>query len=568
MHRAEYFGKIKSDLFRVLVSPRFWLPALFLALIFSYAYRPLEDSDSFYHLKVGELIWQTQQIPQGDVFSYTAPGSFWVIHEWLAELIFYGIWSLSGFWGLIGFCSLLAVLAYFIIYRMMLQRGVDYRLGSLLLFLFGYLALELWIPRPQVFAYLCLVLLIYCLEKYRSGHKSGYLYFAVGLVWLWANTNASFILGIVVLGWYFISSYLAKRYFAGQNFGALAPPKGLLWTLLGSVAVSFLNPSGYHIWLYSWYIAPAVKALDVFEWRPIWRYFYEFETKVFLVELTAGAILLLWYMGWRKESRDWTLLGLVMGVSMLPFISIRHVGFWPITAILPLAISISGLLGRIIKEIKSTGLIPVLAFLGMIMLAGRIISWPGLYFHPDRTPVFAADFIEQNRIKGPFFNLYNEGGYLIWRFWPREKVFIDGRSEVYSYAVLNELSMIYNAKPGWEKLVDEKYEINYFILSYRGASEKIVDLVRALISRNWPMVYWDDTVLIFVRPSQENMPVIQKYSLRHVNPFRPPADFPQQESREAIAEASMLLERVPYSAVVRQYVWELLASRKPREVKP
>ena len=134
--------------------------------------------------------------------------------------------------------------------------------------------------------------------------------------------------------------------------------------------------------------------------------------------------------------------------------------------------------------------------------------------------------------------------------------------------VLEELSAIYHSKLGSEKLIDEKYKINYFILSYRGASERVVGLVRTLIARNWPMIYWDDSVLIFIRPSEGNMPIINKYAIRHLNPFRPPGSLPEEESKEAALEASLLLERVPYSKVVTAYIWELLGSRKPQEVKP
>jgi len=390
-----------SGLRTFLFSSKFWLPGLFLILIFCYAYRPLAESDSFYHLKVGELIWQTGEMPYSDVFSYTAYGSFWVPHEWLAELIFYGVWSVSGFWGLIGFCSLLASASFFLIYRMMLQRGVEHHLGSLLLFVLGYLALELWVPRPQTFAYFSFVSLLYCLEQYRRRQELKYLYLAVGVIWFWANTNASFILGIVVLGWYFVSSFLAQRYSLEDSFNSGPRARNIFLTLAASVAISLINPSGYHAWLYSWYIAPTVKALDVFEWRPVWRYFYEFETKVFIAELAASVFFVLWYMGWRKESRDWTLLGLVLGISILPFISIRHVGFWPLVAILPLSITISSLLSGLMESMNKKRIVLVLGIVGLAMLAGRILVWPRIYFDPNQVPSYAADFIEQNNIKGP-----------------------------------------------------------------------------------------------------------------------------------------------------------------------
>ncbi len=43
-------------------------------------------------------------------------------------------------------------------------------------------------------------------------------------------------------------------------------------------------------------------------------------------------------------------------------------------------------------------------------------------------PAGAADFLISHRITQPIFNTYEYGGYLIWRLWPQERVFIDGRA--------------------------------------------------------------------------------------------------------------------------------------------
>src|SRR3989344_7664253 len=52
------------------------------------------------HLKVGELIWQTKEIPKTNLFSFTEPNSPFTNHHWLSEVIFFGIFSYTGFIGL------------------------------------------------------------------------------------------------------------------------------------------------------------------------------------------------------------------------------------------------------------------------------------------------------------------------------------------------------------------------------------------------------------------------------------------------------------------------------------
>jgi len=182
-------------------------------------------------------------------------------------------------------------------------------------------------------------------------------------------------------------------------------------------------------------------------------------------------------------------------------------------------------------------------------------------------PVFAADFIEQNKITGPLFNLYNEGGYLIWRLWPKERVFIDGRSEVYPREVLDELSIITMTYPGWRELVDDKYKINYFILPYRGPVEDLYGgLLTGLIKNNWPMIYWDDSSLIFIRPIPANAKLIEQYGLRHISPLRPPESIPPEEAIPAAKEIESLLQRSPQSQIIKDYAAAFLRSHGGEEL--
>src|SRR3989338_9141741 len=52
------------------------------------------------HLKVGEIIWQTKEVPKTNLFSFTEPDFPFINHHWLSEVIFFGIFSYFGFIGL------------------------------------------------------------------------------------------------------------------------------------------------------------------------------------------------------------------------------------------------------------------------------------------------------------------------------------------------------------------------------------------------------------------------------------------------------------------------------------
>src|SRR5690242_21267506 len=59
-----------------------------------------DDPDMWWHLKTGQIIWDTHTIPVTDIFSYTTGHHAWVPHEWLSQLLVYGAYRLGGYSGL------------------------------------------------------------------------------------------------------------------------------------------------------------------------------------------------------------------------------------------------------------------------------------------------------------------------------------------------------------------------------------------------------------------------------------------------------------------------------------
>jgi hypothetical protein len=110
-------------------------------------------------------------------------------------------------------------------------------------------------------------------------------------------------------------------------------------------------------------------------------------------------------------------------------------------------------------------------------------------------PVQAVDFIRAARLQGPMLNEYVYGGYLSWAL-PEQKVFIDGRADVYAWtgvfadygawATLRE-------DPNW--LLD-RYGIDWCLLSQ---SSPLTRVMRYL--PGWSERYSDSQSVIFARSS-------------------------------------------------------------------
>src|SRR5580700_8521210 len=58
------------------------------------------EPDLWWHLKTGEIIWNTHSIPRTDLFSFTTNNHAWIAHEWLSQVTIYGAWRFGGYTGL------------------------------------------------------------------------------------------------------------------------------------------------------------------------------------------------------------------------------------------------------------------------------------------------------------------------------------------------------------------------------------------------------------------------------------------------------------------------------------
>ena len=78
------------------VTSAFLLRSLLFIAILSVAAVPPLDPDLWWHLSNGRLMVATATIPHADVYSFSAAGQPWVMHEWLADLGMYAVYHAGG----------------------------------------------------------------------------------------------------------------------------------------------------------------------------------------------------------------------------------------------------------------------------------------------------------------------------------------------------------------------------------------------------------------------------------------------------------------------------------------
>ena len=120
-------------------------------------------------------------------------------------------------------------------------------------------------------------------------------------------------------------------------------------------------------------------------------------------------------------------------------------------------------------------------------------------------------------MRGPIFNNYRIGNYLIYGLYPEEKIYVDARPEAYPASFFNDY---------WRMMADEqffneqakKYNINAVVFAVDDDPVKIRPfLLRLLQSKEWVPVYGDGLVTIFVRDNEVNSAVIEKFKITTQN---------------------------------------------------
>src|SRR5437763_15697343 len=170
-----------------------WL--LFTA-IFSLAAVPPLDPDLWWHLANGRLIIAIGTIPHVDLYSFSAAGQPWVMHEWLADLRLYLLYQLGGLPLLVAIFAGVVAAGAICLY-IILRRSDLHPTLSVTLTLVGALAgSTAWGARPQLLNMLFTVLLVVGLGAYRPGAPKASL--LPPLISIRANLDAGFPLAAII----------------------------------------------------------------------------------------------------------------------------------------------------------------------------------------------------------------------------------------------------------------------------------------------------------------------------------------------------------------------------------
>lgn len=530
--------------------------------VFLLALKPLSDTDSWTHLSFGRWIWEHGEVPSEEPFVETSPSSDrHPYYSWLFGLVYYAAYLAGDIQGVILLKALLAVLAFYILYRDSLLPHRDHLVSAAVSLVIAIAVRGRFVERPDAFLMIFLPFTIFALNAFVYHNRKRYLFLLPAVLLLWGNSHTSVSMMLVPF-LAFLAGGSLQRVLQGRGARfSLTPTPSQLGTILIVFIVSFgaslVSPYGLDQYLVTF------RASRSDWWRhtiaelipPVWP----LNKMPFIM---AAAVLLSFVASWFLHSRaasapardrggdaeDQTggltpsLIHLMVLVPfvMLAFSAKRFVYLFFVVAGPALARSISSIRQslqirrpalRALTEGRTAMLIVVI---GMAAAGYWAVQSTPAYGSGDRKIGFGIDrynfperalqYMDRRNIVGKMFNEFSWGGYISWRDHPRRTPFIDGRGftdasllERYGVArgggdVLDGLSSAY------------RFEIallTYPLLAGKAGAEFTADgrtLNQALFFRGWALVYWDDLSRIYVKRGGRYDALIREDEYRFVDP--------------------------------------------------
>jgi hypothetical protein len=470
-------------------------PALLGALLVAGLFVPLRefdvDPDLWWHIKIGQDILATHHFPTVDAYSFTARGTSLMAYEWLGDVLLATVHRDGGLRGLFALDLALGAAILVALYALVWLRTRNSKAAfaaCALLLPLVFVSLSL---RSQMLGYLFLILTLIILERFRQG-RSATLWLLPPLFLVWVNTHGSFMVGLLAFGVYGVSGLFELRWGSLESMPWTAAQRLRLGSaFLLSLSVVTITPYGMRLAGYPIDMAffQRFAVAHVQEWEPM--PFNQPFGKYFLALLAAFLLAqIVLRPTWQLAELTLFFAGLFAACFHARFLLI----FVPFSA--PLFATI---LSRWMPPYEpGKDKYALNALLMAAIVVGIIRFFPSrgqLESHIARhSPVDAVQYILRNPPPQPMYNNYGFGGYLIFALDGQNKVFIDGRAELYEDAgVLRDYGRIAGLASN-ALLLLKAYNVQSCLIA---RDEALNTLLAA--SSQWQKVYADDLSVLFVR---------------------------------------------------------------------
>ncbi|MBB4198169.1 hypothetical protein CCR94_10970 [Rhodoblastus sphagnicola] len=437
----------------------------------------LNDGDTWWHIAAGQWILAHRAVPTTDIFSFSAPGIYWNAHEWLAEILFAGAFKVAGWSGAVALTGALVAGTLLILTRRALRDGLSgIPLLALMLVGFSLIAPSLLV-RPHLFGLFLLAFWVDRLMAARAADKAPPFWLA-GVMLLWVNMHASFLLGLALIGPFALEALVEAR--ADKRLKVL---RG--WALFGVCAalVCLINPQGFHTFVFPLTVMNLKTLGSIVEWRAM--SFDHFEPMELALLALVGLAL------FRPVRVKPLRLVVLLGLIHMALHQGRHQMIFGIVAPLLLAGPMAAAFRGEQPVSRRDGALWRGGFALMALLAAVRLLVPLERVDTPTAPLSALAAVPQVLRDKPVLNELSFGGPLIYS---GVKPFIDGRFDMYGDAFFFRYDhMVAGDAAAFDAGVAQ-YGFRWTLLPPAAPLNKV------LAGRpEWKRIYGDDFAVAFAR---------------------------------------------------------------------
>ena len=449
----------------------------------------LNDPDFWQHLLVGKAIWQLHEIPRTHQWSWPTFGQPEVLPSWGFRALLWPFWAIGHVAGLFVWRWLTTLATFAIAWWTARRIGARGLLPFLVIVVCALVSRYRSQVRPETLAGVLLALQVFLLETRRQGGRD-HTAWIVPIAVVWANVHISYYLALILLALY-LAPWAHPR----------GPDRRLAMVGVVSLFACLLNPFGWTA------LIQPIQYFLVWRHEPIYQAIAELHGIDWAFHARDGLLLLmiLWPLlqVWRAFTRgadavEATLWALF---TWLAVFNQRFTGTWAIFAAIFVSRDLSSVLPWPPLPQLRWAAAPATAALCVVL---SLPEWsrrdiqPGIGIDPECSPVAACDFIERHDIRGRFFNHFELGGYLAWRFWPdRTRLpFMDiHQSGTRADRLVYEAVM--SSQPTWVAAA-QRYGFDVAILRrVHARGDNMLNFLDA--DSSFALVFVDDVAAIYVR---------------------------------------------------------------------
>lgn len=506
---------------------------LYLLIFFCFVYTTttkinLTTTDLGRHIRNGQqLLNKNGDVLSQNYYSYTHPKFPFINHHWGSGIIFYLIYRLSGFQGISLFYILVNTITFFLFFKIA-KTGA----GPLWTTMATLIALPLISYRteirPEIFSYLfsgIFLFILLQLQQRQLSFRQAAL-FIVPLQLIWINLHIMFFLGFILISIFICANIIDclfnYKYTGHFDISGIIP---FLLLLILALISSIANPFGIKGLLMPLMIFKNY-GYRIIENQPVWFIenlihnplytYFKFTFGLLLISLILPVI-------YNKKNIGLEFILLTFAASIAAWLAVRNLTFFGYILLPVLAINAALLVNHRSSFNKSP------SYIYPALLAVLIFIF-ALFFSPELQSLFpkiatfgiglqhgetaAAEFFQRNKIKGPVFNNYDIGSYLIFYLFPDQRVFVDNRPEAYPESFFkNEYIPMQENEEIWRKK-SKQYNFNAIFFSITDATpwgQKF--LIERVRDPQWIPVFANHQAIIFLKNTANNKFLIKTYAI-------------------------------------------------------